>query len=101
MKVNVSIGKWDVQLTNTARWGWTHFNKRKTETGWHLVWGKLSLLVEDGTLEVFPVCAECGSSSIGEQGYGDEGWTVCEDCRSIEQGYEYISYREASKRDIM
>lgn len=49
-------------------------------------------------LEVHPVCAECGSADIGEVSHGDEGWTICSACRSIEQGYRYVDlirYEEA------
>tara|TARA_Y100001938_G_C8055526_1_gene414183 strand:- start:773 stop:1087 length:315 start_codon:yes stop_codon:yes gene_type:complete len=40
--------------------------------------------------EEVPTCAECGSDNIGEKCAGDEGWTVCDDCGAIEQGYEYV-----------
>lgn len=29
-------------------------------------------------------CAECGSPEVGEVGCGDEGWTVCPDCQTVE-----------------
>ena len=36
------------------------------------------------------VCAECGSTEIGEKSVGDEGWTICDECNAIEQGYEQV-----------
>ena len=33
------------------------------------------------------VCAVCHSPEVGERGYGDESWTICDDCASVEQGY--------------
>jgi len=35
-------------------------------------------------------CAECSSFNIGEKFKGDEGFTICDDCGAIEQGYDYI-----------
>jgi len=37
-----------------------------------------------------PTCTECGSFEIGEKWAGDEGWTICDNCRAIEQGYDYL-----------
>jgi hypothetical protein len=36
---------------------------------------------------IFQVCKMCHSPECREEFAGDEGWTVCPDCRSIEQGY--------------
>ena len=44
--------------------------------------------------EEVPVCAECESGNISEKCHGDEGWTICDDCGAIEQGYEYVSVCE-------
>ena len=41
--------------------------------------------------EEVATCAECGTTDIGEVTSGDEGWTVCNDCRAIEQGYDYVN----------
>ena len=35
-------------------------------------------------------CKVCSSQSIGEKFYGDEGWTICEDCGTIEGGSNYL-----------
>lgn len=94
MTKHLSIGRWDLQISNRARHPFTHFRIHRREHYRHLIWGKLSLIIEDGTLEVHPVCAQCDSPDIREHSYGDEGWTVCNSCRSVEQGYRYISKRE-------
>ena len=44
--------------------------------------------------EEVPTCAECGSFDIGEKTAGDEGWTICDSCGAIEQGYEYVTICE-------
>ena len=95
MTKRFSIGRWDIEFSNRARCEWTHFRVHKGEASRHIVWGRLSLVVEDGTAPVVATCAQCGSLEIGEEHAGDEGWTVCRDCRSVEQGYKYISRREA------
>lgn len=35
-------------------------------------------------------CELCESQNIKEHFAGDEGWTICEDCRAIEQGVDYL-----------
>ena len=40
--------------------------------------------------EDVPTCADCGSYDIREQFMGDEGWTICDDCGSVEGGYNYV-----------
>ncbi len=94
MRKDFTIGKYDIELSNTALWPWTHFKIHKRESSVHIVWGLLALLIDDWTLEVYPVCAECGSADIGNVSAGDESWTVCRDCQSIEQGYKYLNKRE-------
>lgn len=49
---------------------------------------------ENGFIEV---CAECESKNIKEHFAGDEGWTICEDCNAIEQGYKEVKCKECSK----
>jgi hypothetical protein len=92
--MKTSIGKWDIRVT-PARQPWNHLRLHRKEAGRHFVWGRLSVVVEDGTAEVVPTCACCGSLEIGERFAGDEGWTVCSDCGAVEQGYRYVSRREA------
>jgi hypothetical protein len=94
MRKFFSFGKWDVEISS-ARCAWTHFKILRMESGRHIVWGKLSITVEDGTLECIPTCAQCGSFEAKEVAAGDEGWTVCPDCRSVEGGYKYITTRQA------
>ena len=38
-------------------------------------------------------CKECDSTEIGEQSAGDEGWTICQSCQSVEQG-TYTVYED-------
>ena len=96
----IQVGKWDVQL-GSALHAWSHFRVHRTEAGRHIVWGKLSLTIEDATAEVYPTCSQCGSFEIGEVRAGDEGWTVCQDCRSVEQGYVYVSKRQLEERGML
>jgi hypothetical protein len=102
MRRSFALGRWDVTLSTTAKRAWTDLKVFRTESGGrHVAWGRLSLCVDDGTAECVPTCAECGSDEIGEVSAGDEGWTVCQSCRSIEQGYTYISIREVESRGLM
>lgn len=89
-----TIGNLDVRADLRSRQPWTHFRIHRTEYSRHLVWGKLSILVENWALEVHPICGQCGSGEVGEVGSGDEGWTVCQSCRSVEGGYEYVNLRK-------
>lgn len=93
-RIRLTFFNWDIAAGLTARWNWTHFKIHHTEFSWHMVWGKLSILIENWTIECHTVCAECDSADIGEVSHGDEGWTVCRSCRSIEQGYRYVNLRE-------
>ena len=34
------------------------------------------------------ICADCGSDDVHTIWAGDEGWDVCEDCRSVENTVE-------------
>ena len=36
-------------------------------------------------------CGECGSFNIGEEFAGDEGWTVCRECQTIEGSEDYVN----------
>lgn len=81
-----------------ARHAWSHFKVHKYDMYRHLVWGRLSVIYGQPHLELVPICAHCGSEDIGEVGYGDEGWTVCQDCQTVEGGYKYITVEEYEKR---
>lgn len=83
-----------IEASLTSRHKWSHFKIHKRDMYSHLVWGKLSVIYGQPHLEEVAVCAVCGSGEIGEQGAGDEGWTVCQDCGAIEQGYNYITMEE-------
>ena len=56
--------------------------------------GMVSCCCGDEYDEEVPTCAECGSFDIGEKFKGDEGWTICDDCNAIEQGYDYVNVCE-------
>lgn len=92
-----TIFQYHVEFHTRARRSWTEGLQRYRlayGNGTHWVWGRLSLSIEDVYAEVYPVCAECSSPDAREVSYGDEGWTVCPSCQSIEQGYRYVSALE-------
>jgi len=93
-RIAFTLFKWDIQAGFTALHAWTHFAIHRSDSTWHLVWGKLSIHVENWTLEVHRLCAQCNSADIGEVSWGNEGLTVCQSCGSVEQGYEYVNARE-------
>lgn len=87
-----------------------HFGARRKWSSWglydhsyykHFVWGRLSLTWGQPHLEPLNFCAVCLSPECQEVGYGDEGWTVCPDCGSIEQGYLELTYEEAEARGLV
>jgi hypothetical protein len=91
------LTSYHVEFHTRARRSWQEGPKRfrlAYGNGIHWVWGRVSLSVEDLTAAVYPVCAECDSPDAREVSYGDEGWTVCPDCQSVEQGYRYVSLLE-------
>ena len=96
MRVNFTIGRWVVSIHNHARRPWSRItsytDRHTTLRAWY--WGRFVLELEDWTAEVYPVCAACGSPDVGERSCGDEGWTVCEACCSVEQGYRYVNLQE-------
>ena len=92
-----NILNYHVSLDTRARRAWSEGLLRfrgSYGNGVHYVFGRLSLSIEDITLEVYPVCAECDSPNAREVSYGDEGWTICPDCQSVEQGYRYVNLQE-------
>lgn len=95
MRKTFSVGKYDVDLSTSAKRSWLELRQFKTDAGYHWVWGRLSLTIEDGTAEVVPTCAACGDLEVGEVSAGDEGLTLCQGCNGVEQGYVYVSLREA------
>lgn len=86
------IGRWLITLSTTRKRN--AFCRTKTEIGWRFYWRHLSLEIEDWSAEVHPLCAPCGSVEVGEVSSGDESWTVCGSCRSVEQGYRYVNLKE-------
>jgi hypothetical protein len=61
---------------------------------YHFVWWKISLIFGQPHLELVTVCGECWSGEIGEVSAGDEGWTVCRNCQTIEGPTEEITMEE-------
>lgn len=91
MRITWTIGSYRMEVSNRARRSVLSAVKHTTECGVHLVWWRFSVLIENVALEVWPICATCGSADIGEVSYCDEGVTVCQNCGGIEQGYAYVS----------
>lgn len=90
-----TIGKYVFNIKRRSRLPWKfQYHKFVDSTARAISFCKVWLDWEDWTAEVYPVCAMCDSPEIGERGYGDEGWTVCDDCGAIEQGYRYVNLRE-------
>lgn len=97
--MKLAIGRFDINAHLRARRKWREGPRWfKGDAERHFVWGRISVHVEDGEAEVVPTCAACDSDEIGEQSRGDESWTICTACRSVEQGYVYVSRREAERR---
>ena len=87
------LHKYAAPLYRLAEWvrvkrGWEGFDK-------HGYTHKAYLCENEN--EVISLCKECQSPDIGEQHAGDEGWTVCDSCGSVEQGYVYIHESEDSE----
>lgn len=97
MTLRMTIGKYDITFKTHAKCELNHFKIHRRDGGKHIVWWKFSLLIEDWKAEIYPICAECGSQGIGEIGCGNEGWSFCESCRSVECGYVYVNKREYDK----
>lgn len=89
----------EVRLSSRHRW--SHFRVHRHAMHRHIVWGRLSITVGQPHLEEIGLCAVCGSTDVGERSCGDEGWTVCGDCGSVEQGYEYVTIEEAERRGVL
>jgi hypothetical protein len=93
----VNIFNWCIELHFRARKPWTHFKiwgLQYNTRGRHIVWGRMSLHFENVVEKCYPVCRECSSPDIGEKSAGDESFTVCDSCQTVEGGYAYISRAE-------
>lgn len=84
----------------TARWPWSHFKIHKgrpTRHGevyyYHIVWGKLSLVLGHPHLIPITVCSEC-MEQIEVKSAGDECWDYCEGCQQVEGNTEEITTEE-------
>jgi hypothetical protein len=83
-----------------AKQSWSHFRIHKHDMHRHLVWGRISATYGQPHLEEVSLCAQCGSPEAREVSCGDEGWTICPDCGTVEGGYTYVTmeeYEELSK----
>lgn len=91
-----TIGTYDIEIHSRARRKWSEFHSfRAKESSYkHWVWGRLSLSIEDWSLEDYAICAVCESTELTTLGRGDEGWDFCPDCRSIEGGVKYLNKRD-------
>lgn len=96
MRFNLTIGKYIITF-NQACCEFTHFRIYNSACGKHFVWWKFSLTIDNWTLPIHPICKACNSPSIGESSIGDEGWTICNACGGIEQGYIYVNLKEYEK----
>jgi len=72
------LNTYEIHTEHGERYGHT--------TGFAFWW----LDIENVSLKIHPLCSECNSPDIAEMHMGDEGWTVCRSCRSVEQGYVYV-----------
>jgi hypothetical protein len=121
MRRSITIGKWDIEFTNGSLCKWDHFKIHQHGYHWYnerksllknlieglkygyvlIVFGKLTLVIEDWTNERYVICDVCGSTEIGEVSAGDEGLTVCQDCGSVEQGYKCINKHQYDALDVV
>lgn len=94
----LAFGKWDIRARFSALAPWREIRlyRERHEGSYHLVWGRLSVVVEDGELDIVPLCRQCDSPEVGEVFAGTEGLTVCRECSTVEGGYQYVSRREAN-----
>lgn len=96
-------GQWDISFDYRF---WLSWHKRyflsNTDSPYMVQYfiGPFVIEFEDAEDECFSICAECGGNA-GEQGYGDEGLTVCEDCGSVDQGYVYKNKRQMIKEGLL
>jgi len=98
MKKSITISNYNITVSTNAKCNFLTkprlYAFKHLSGYWHFVWWKLSIIIENWALEQHAVCSQCNSSNIGEKSVGDEGWTVCSDCGSIEQGYKFVNLIE-------
>ena len=88
------------EISRTKLFSIVHFKENGEVYG---SWYDLSFLridIDNMDIDCFALCKMCESPDIGEVGYGDEGWTVCQECGSVEQGYIYVNQRELEERGL-
>jgi len=78
---------------------WTHLKLHRSRIGdaWfrHLVWGRISIQVDTPDLDYVSVCAECNCCETPDCiSIGDESWSVCAACGTIEGRTREVTIRE-------
>lgn len=87
----------EIEVRLRARWPWTHMKMHRRPYYRHFVWGKLSVIFGQPHLEPITVCAECGEATETKSA-GDEFWTWCEGCQTVEGRTEEITMEEYEQR---
>lgn len=94
-KLYIRAFNYSLEAAFSARWPWSHFKVHKRLWYTHVVWGKLSLIYGQPHLEPIQICLECNSGGeIRGVWAGDEGWSICTECETIEPRTEYITLEE-------
>lgn len=95
--IDLSIGRWDISFSNTSRRKRSEgFLRLHTTDERHYIWGNWSLYIEDATVENIIVCGECdseGDDGMTSGSMGDESFSWCESCGTVEGSTYYVSKR--------
>lgn len=92
-----------IEFNMSARHKFSHFkiHKRRGMSAFyrHLVWGKLSLVISQPQYETITMCSECdGAEPMGGVSCGDESWSVCPNCNTVEGKTHEISLWDFEQR---
>lgn len=96
MYIRQWIGPYYIEASNRSRHKWSHFKihgqRGHSAFHRHLVWGPISIVVSQPQFETVTVCSECdGRTEMEHVSSGDECWSVCPNCRTIEGNTHEIS----------
>lgn len=105
MRTKLELGPYRIEASYSPKtptwtgWPWTHLKLHRSRRGdaWtrHLVWGRVSILVDTPDLDFVSVCAECDCNETPSRvSSGDESWNVCQSCGSIEGRTREVTVRE-------
>lgn len=105
MRTKLELGSYRIELVyyrQTPTWSghpWTHLKLHRSRIGdaWsrHLVWGRVSIQVDTPDLDYVSVCSECDCNETPNVvSIGDESWSVCGECQSIEGRTHEVTIRE-------